>query len=158
VGLVLPAVTLALPLGAMIAQVLLTALDRAWREQFVTTFRAAGLARTRLLVTHALRVAGLSLLSIAGVLTGNLLSGTVVVETVFTRNGLGRLAESAVSNQDIPLVQGIVVFSALVFVTVNLVTDLLYPLADPRTRPARSQRRSAPSHPQAPAAPVEAPA
>lgn len=155
-GLILPAVTLALPLGAMIAQVLLTALDRAWTEQFVTTFRAAGLARTRLLVTHALRVAGLSLLSIAGVLTGNLLSGTVVVETVFTRNGLGRLAESAVSNQDIPLVQGIVVFSALVFVTVNLVTDLLYPLADPRTRPARSRRRSVPSHPQAPAAPVEA--
>lgn len=144
-GLVLPAITLALPLGAMIGQVLLTALDRAWTEQFVTTFRAAGLARTRLLLTHALRVASLSLLSIAGVLTGNLLSGAVVVETVFTRNGVGRLAESAVSSQDIPLVQGIVVFSALVFVVVNLVTDLLYPLVDPRTRPAarQSSRRTA---------------
>ncbi|GAA4513317.1 ABC transporter permease [Brevibacterium yomogidense] len=154
-GLVLPAITLALPLGAMIGQVLLTALDRAWAEQFVTTFRAAGLARTRLLLTHALRVASLSLLSIAGVLTGNLLSGAVVVETVFTRNGLGRLAESAVSSQDIPLVQGIVVFSALVFVVVNLVTDLLYPLVDPRTRPAArpSSRRTA--RPVAPTAAQE---
>lgn len=156
-GLVLPAATLALPLGAMVAQVLLRALDRAWREQYVTTFRAAGMGRSRLLLSHALRVASLSLLSVAGVITGNLLGGTVIVETVFTRSGLGRLAESAVSSQDIPLVLGIVVFSAVVFVLVNLATDLLYPLADPRTRPAvRTAAQRAPEAPR-PQHPVPSP-
>lgn len=142
-AVVLPALTLALPIGAIIAQVLFRALESAQDQQFIATYRAAGLSRLRLLVGHALPVAALSLLSIAGVLTGQLLGGAVVVETVFTRNGLGRLAQTAVGSQDIPTVQGIVVFSAIVFVIVNLVTDLLYPVFDPRTRAAVSPRRAA---------------
>lgn len=144
-ALILPALTLALPIGAIIAQVLYRALESAWDQQFITTYRAAGLTRLRLLLTHALPVASLSLVSIAGVLTGQLIGGAVVVETVFTRNGLGRLAQNSVSTQDIPVVQGIVVFSAIVFVLVNLVTDLLYPVLDPRTRDTRSGRGPAAS-------------
>ncbi|GAA1997271.1 ABC transporter permease [Brevibacterium samyangense] len=155
-GLVLPALTLALPIGATIAQVLLRALDSAESEQFVTTFRAAGLGRGRILLTHRLRIALVSLVSIGGVLAGNLLGGAVVVETVFTRNGLGRLAESSVTAQDIPVVQGIVVFSALVFVLVNLVTDLLYPVLDPRTRERTRERVRTPERQAGPVATAEA--
>lgn len=157
-GVVLPALTLALPIGAIVAQVLFRALESAWDQQFITTYRAAGLSRPRLLLAHALPMAALPLLSIAGVLAGQLLGGAVVVETVFTRNGLGRLAQTAVANQDIPTVQGIVVLCAAVFVLVNLAADLLYPLVDARTRPAadprarrtplrRSRGRTAPQQP-----------
>ncbi|MCQ9367827.1 ABC transporter permease [Brevibacterium sp. 91QC2O2] len=142
-GVILPALTLALPVGAVIAQVLLQALDAAAAQQFITTYHAAGLRRWTLLLTHALPVAGLSLLSVAGLVTGQLLGGAVVVETVFTRNGLGRLVETSVAGQDIPVVQGIVLVAAAVFVVVNLVTDLLYPVFDARTRPTPAGRRTA---------------
>lgn len=139
-GVILPALTLSLPLGAMIAQVLLRSLTQEWTRQFVTTYRAAGLSRMRLLLSHALPPAGVSLLSIAGVVLGNVLGGAVIVETVFTRNGIGRLAETSVTGQDMPVVLGVVMLSALVFVVVNLVVDLLYPILDPRTRPVQESR------------------
>ena len=88
-------------------------------------------------VRHALRNAALPALTMLGLLVGELLAGAVVVETVFSRAGLGRLTATAVSAQDIPVVQGVVVFGAAVFVVVNLVVDLLYPVLDPRiVRPA----------------------
>ncbi|MFZ2175977.1 MAG: ABC transporter permease subunit, partial [Rhodococcus sp. (in: high G+C Gram-positive bacteria)] len=84
---------------------------------------------------------------IAGVIVGNLLAGSVVVETVFSRAGVGRLTQTSVMAQDIPVVQGIVVLTSVVFVVVNLAVDLLYPLIDPRivgshrTREAASAER-----------------
>jgi len=71
-------------------------------------------------------------LTMTGVLMGNLLAGSVVTETVFSREGIGRLAQGAVAVKDIPVVQGVVVLAAAVFVIVNLVVDLAYPLLDPR--------------------------
>jgi peptide/nickel transport system permease protein len=70
------------------------------------------------------------------VIVGSLLAGSVVTETVFSREGVGRLAQGAVSTQDIPVVQGVVVLAALIFIGVNLLVDLLYPLLDPRIRGA----------------------
>ena len=137
-GVILPALTLALPLGAMIAQVFYRSLMTTSRELFTTTFRAAGLSELTTLITHTVPVAATSLLSVAGLVFGQLLGGAVVVETVFTRNGIGRLAESAVTNQDVPVVQGVVLFCALVFIAVNLITDLLYPLLDPRTKAVKA--------------------
>lgn len=131
-GLVLPAVTLALPTGAVIAQVLSRGLRDALGEPYAVTARAKGVGRGRLLVRHAARNAALPTMTLAGVLTGNLVAGTVVVETVFARDGLGRLTVAAVSTQDIPLVQGVVLFAAVVFVAVNLAVDLLAPALDPR--------------------------
>jgi peptide/nickel transport system permease protein len=131
-SLVLPAVTLAFPLGAQVAQVLAASLDKVLDEPYVTTARAKGVGRVGIHLGHALRNAALPALTVAGLLVGQLLAGVVVAETVFTRPGLGRLIVSAVSYQDIPLVQGIVVFGAVVYVVVNLVVDLLYPLFDPR--------------------------
>ena len=131
-SLVLPAITLALPLGAQVAQVLAASLDRVLDEPYVTTARAKGVGRVGIHLGHALRNAALPALTVVGLLVGQLLAGTVVVETVFTRQGIGRLTVAAVSYQDIPLVQGIVVFAALVYVAANLVVDLVYPLLDPR--------------------------
>jgi peptide/nickel transport system permease protein len=131
-ALVLPAVTLALPLGAQVAQVLAASLDRALDEPYVTTARAKGVGRVGIHLGHALRNAALPALTVVGLLVGQLLAGTVVVETVFTRPGIGRLTVGAVSYQDIPLVQGIVVFAAAVYVVANLVVDLVHPLLDPR--------------------------
>lgn len=129
---ILPAVTLALPTGAVIAQVLATSLQTTWRQPFIEAARAKGASRLRIQTRHALKLSSIPAFTIAGVVVGNLLAGSVVVETVFSRSGIGRLTQTAVMAQDIPVVQGIVVFSATVFVLVNLAVDLLYPLIDPR--------------------------
>lgn len=131
-SLVLPAVTLAIPTGAMLAQVLAKSLRTTLREPYIDTARSKGASVARVQLRHALRNASLPALTMAGIIVGNLLSGSVVVETVFSRSGLGRLTSASVGAQDIPVVQGLVVFGALVFVTVNLVIDLVYPLLDPR--------------------------
>jgi peptide/nickel transport system permease protein len=131
-SLVLPAITLGLPTGALVAQVLAKSLSAALDEPYVVTARAKGAGRVAIHLRHALRNAALPALTVLGYVVGNLLAGSVVVETVFTRPGLGRLTVSAVSVQDIPLVQGIVVFAAAVFVSVNLLVDLIYPVLDPR--------------------------
>ena len=140
-AIVLPPVTLAIPLSAIIAQVLFRSLQNAWVQPFVTTYTASGYSRLRLLLRQALPVAVLPALTMSGVLFGQALAGSVVVENVFSRQGLGRLAQTAVTSQDIPLVQGIVLFAAAVFVLVNLATDLIYPILDPRLKTAN--RRSA---------------
>lgn len=129
---ILPAVTLALPTGAVIAQVLTTSLQSTGRQPFIEAARAKGASRLRIQTRHALRLSSIPAFTIAGVIVGNLLAGSVVVETVFSRTGVGRLTQTSVMAQDIPVVQGIVVFSAAVFVLVNLAVDLLYPLIDPR--------------------------
>ncbi|MEZ0165285.1 ABC transporter permease [Kineococcus sp. LSe6-4] len=143
-SLVLPAVTLAVPVSASIAQVLARSLRTALAEPYVETARAKGASRSRLHLRHALRNAAIPTLTLGGVIVGNLLAGAVVVETVFSRVGLGRLTVSAVNGQDIPLVQGLVLLAATVFVVTNLVVDLLHPLVDPRLRlvgGARAPRR-----------------
>ncbi|MCG7203405.1 MULTISPECIES: ABC transporter permease [Streptomyces] len=131
-GLVLPALTLAVPTGAQVAQVLAKSLLTALDQAYVETARAKGAGRGRVHLRHALRNASLPALTVVGLLVGQLIAGSVVVETVFSRDGLGRVTAAAVTAQDIPLVQGVVVFGALIFVATNLVVDLVYPLLDPR--------------------------
>ncbi|MEU1182548.1 ABC transporter permease [Streptomyces sp. NPDC005820] len=139
-GLVLPALTLAVPTGAQIAQVLAKSLLTALDQAYVETARAKGAGRWRIHLRHALRNASLPALTVVGLLVGQLIAGSVVVETVFSRDGLGRVTAAAVTAQDIPLVQGVVVFGALIFVTTNLVIDLVYPLLDPRIVVASGRR------------------
>ncbi|RZT84963.1 peptide/nickel transport system permease protein [Pseudonocardia sediminis] len=131
-ALVLPAITLGLPTGALIAQVLAKSMSQALDEPYVTTARAKGVGEAGVHLRHALGNAVIPALTVFGYVVGNLLAGSVVVETVFTRPGLGRLTVSSVGVQDIPVVQGIVVFAAFVFVLVNLAVDLIYPVLDPR--------------------------
>jgi len=131
-SLVLPAATLGLSTGALVAQVLAKSMSQALDQPYVTTARAKGAGNVAVHLRHALPNAAVPALTVLGYVVGNLLAGSVVVETVFTRPGLGRLTVTAVGTQDIPMVQGIVVFAALVFVLVNLLVDLAYPLLDPR--------------------------
>ena len=132
--LILPALTLAIPVSGPIAQLLAKNLARELHAPYVTTSIAKGATRPWVLVRDVLKNASLPALTIAGVTLGNLLAGAVIVETIYSRSGLGRLTETAVRTQDVPLVQGVVIFAALVFVLVNLAVDLVYPLVDPRLR------------------------
>ncbi|WMD22195.1 ABC transporter permease [Achromobacter seleniivolatilans] len=131
-ALVLPALTLAIPTSAAIAQVLAKSLQSALRQGYIDTAYAKGASRRRVHLLHALRNAAIPTLTLVGMSAGHLLGGSVVTETVFSRTGIGRLTEIAVQAQDIPMVQGLVVLSTLIYVLVNLLVDLLYPLFDPR--------------------------
>ncbi len=133
-GTVLPAVTLAIPVGAVIAQVLYTGLAGVWRQSFVEVAFAKGASRWWVQIHHVLRPALAPALAVAGVWVGTVLAGSVVVETVFSRAGIGRLTQTAVLAEDIPVVQGVVLLTALAYALVNLAVDLIHPVLDPRVR------------------------
>lgn len=132
-SMVLPAGTLAVPAGALLAQVLLARLSEAWRDPYVTTARAKGISRPRALTVHALPNAAMPALTMLALLVGWLLSGSVVVETVFARNGIGRLVHASVTAQDLPMLLGLLVVATVVFVAVTLAVDLLHRALDPRS-------------------------
>jgi peptide/nickel transport system permease protein len=129
---ILPAITMALPAGAVLAQVLTRSLEQTLREPYIATAQATGLSRAAIQFRHAFRNAALPALTILGLLIGYALTNAVIAETVFSLPGVGRLAQQAVLAQDVPVVQGIVLFAAAAFVAMNLIVDLLYPLLDPR--------------------------
>lgn len=131
-SVILPAVTLALPTGAIIGQVLAKSLRTQLAEPYVETVRAKGASRRRVHFGHVLRNAAIPALTMIGVITGQLLAGSVVTETVFSRDGIGRITTAAVDAQDLPVVQAVIVLAAFFFVLVNLIVDLLYPVLDPR--------------------------
>ncbi|GAA3600295.1 ABC transporter permease [Klugiella xanthotipulae] len=130
--LILPVLTLAIPISAPLAQILTRSVDDTLLQPFVAVVRAKGASRTWVLTRNVATNALLPTLTIAGILCGELIAGAVVTETVFGRAGLGRLTEQAVAHQDTPVLQTVVLVSAVVFVVVNLVVDLLYPVLDPR--------------------------
>jgi peptide/nickel transport system permease protein len=131
-GIALPVLALAFPISAPIAQVLIRAIDDMRELPFITVVRARGASEWWILTRNIARNALLPALTMAGLLFGELIGGAVITETVFGRAGIGRVTEQAVSTQDIPVLQAMVVLSAAVFVLVNLLVDLTYPLLDPR--------------------------
>lgn len=131
-SLVLPALTLAVPTAAVFAQLLAKTLTDTWAQPYIDTAIAKGVPRWQIQLRHALRNAAIPVLTIIGITVGNLLAGGVVVETVFSRHGIGRLTEQAVAAQDIPMLLGLVVLAAAIFAVVNLIVDIIYPLLDPR--------------------------
>lgn len=133
-ALVLPAVTLALPIAGLLAQVLRDGIDKALDEPFVLTARSRGVRERTVLVRHALRHAVLPAVSLAGWVFGVVVGGTVVVEQVFGRPGLGQVTLSAVTTRDMPVVLAVVTLSAAGYVVVNTTADLAYLLVDPRLR------------------------
>ena len=148
-GLILPVLTLAVPISAPLAQVLVRSIDRVQAQPFVTVVRAKGAPPARVLTRSVARNAAVPTLTIAGVLFGELVGGAVVTETVFGRTGIGRLTEQAVANQDIPVLQGVVLLSALGFVVISFAVDLATPLIDPRQRRSARAARSRPVRPTA---------
>lgn len=133
-SLILPIVVLAIEPAAVIGQVLSTSLSQVLATPYAFAARCRGNGRLRMIAVHGLKNAFIPTLTITGVLTGALLTGAVVTETVFNRAGLGRVILQGVQNADIPVVQGTVIVAALIFVVVNLFVDLSYPLLDPRIR------------------------
>jgi peptide/nickel transport system permease protein len=133
-ALLLPVATLAIPIAAPLAQILIRSLDEVQTQPFVAVARAKGASKVWVLWRHVLRNALLPVLTIAGVLFGELLAGAVVTETVFGINGIGRITEQAVSNQDTAVLQAIVILAAFGFVVINLLVDLAAPLIDPRLK------------------------
>ena len=131
-SLVLPAITLAIPSAAVYAQVLQRSFQGVWKEAYIATAYAKGLSRGQVQARHGFKNAALPILTLIGLQVGNTVSGAVLVETIFARSGIGRLAQEAVLRQDIPVVLAIVAVSAAAFVLVNLLVDLLYPWLDPR--------------------------
>ncbi len=136
-GLVLPAVTLAVGMVGPFAQVLREGMENVLHEPFALSALARGTDRSAVLTRHALRHALIPLVTLSGWAVGTLLSGAVVIETVFTRQGLGRVMASAISGRDLPVVTGVVVVSALAFVLINLLVDWLYHVVDPRLKEAQ---------------------
>ncbi|WP_314647955.1 ABC transporter permease [uncultured Microbacterium sp.] len=138
--LVLPAVTLALPVAALLGQVLRDGLVQAERLPFAETVRARGAGPGWFTLRHGLRHGASSAITLTAYLTGSVLGGAVLVEQVFARPGLGRVTLAAISDRDLPVITGIILLSALVFVVVNVAVELVHPLLDPRLRSASTRR------------------
>jgi ABC-type dipeptide/oligopeptide/nickel transport system permease component len=130
----LPALALAANSAAIISRLVRASMLEVLREDFVRTAYAKGLRKGRVVVRHALRNALLPVLSVIGLRFGALLGGAVLTESIFAWPGLGQLTISAISQRDLPLIQGIVLTFAIVFALVNLIVDLLYAAVDPRVR------------------------
>ncbi|MFE9577193.1 ABC transporter permease [Nocardia sp. NPDC006044] len=133
-ALVLPAFALGLSLGAVISQVLRDGMERALDEPFAVTVRSWSVSETELRLRHGLRHAALPAVTLTGWLVGGLLGGAVIIEEVFGRPGLGRVTVDAVLAQDLPVVLAVAILSALVYVVISTLVDLLYLWLDPRLR------------------------
>uniref|UniRef100_A0A831TFR2 ABC transporter permease n=1 Tax=Thermorudis peleae TaxID=1382356 RepID=A0A831TFR2_9BACT len=132
--LVLPALTLAMITMAALGRIVRSSLLEVLQADYVRTARAKGLPRRSVVLRHALRSASLPIVTVLGLEMASLLTGAIVVETVFTWPGVGRLAVEAVAVRDYPVVQAGVLVVTLVFVTINFVVDVSYVILDPRVR------------------------
>lgn len=133
-SLVLPALVLGLGQGAVIARFTRAAMLEVTAQPYIRTAHAKGLASRTVATRHALRNALIPVITIVGIQIGHLLGGAVVIETVFAWPGVGRLVVNAVGGRDYPVIQGVLLVLMLAFVIVNLCTDLLYGVLDPRLR------------------------
>ena len=130
--LVLPAVTLGMRSVAFLSRMTRAAMSEVLRSDFVRTARAKGLGEGPVVLGHGLRNALLPVITVLGLDFGSYLTGSILTETIFSWPGVGRYVLTAIEKRDLPAVQGSILFLSLVFVVVNLVTDLLYAKVDPR--------------------------
>lgn len=149
------ALALAIPVSAQISEVLITGLDHEFRQEYAVVAYARGLGRTRLFFSHLLKPSSLPVVTVIALTVGELLGGALITEAVFGRVGIGSVVQTAVASQDLPVLQAVVSLAAVVFVVVNLVADLVYPLLDPRVSVLAPASRRGPvareEHPFVPA-------
>jgi ABC-type dipeptide/oligopeptide/nickel transport system permease component len=131
---ILPAFTLGAALAAILTRMVRTSVIEELSSDYVRTARAKGLSESAVLFRHAFRNALIPIITILGLQFGTLLAGTIVTESIFSWPGIGRLAVQAISARDYPLLQGCILLIAVSYVFVNLLTDLVYALVDPRVR------------------------
>jgi len=132
--LVLPAITMGGSLAAILTRMVRTAMLEELNQDYIRTARAKGLPEHVVVYRHALRNAIIPVMTLVGLQFGALLAGAIVTETIFSWPGIGRLTVSAISNRDYALVQGCILAVGLTYVLVNLLTDVLYTVANPRIR------------------------
>ncbi|MDO9050317.1 MAG: ABC transporter permease [Methylotenera sp.] len=133
-SIILPAVTLGFGLSAILTRMTRTSLLEVLNDDYIRTARAKGLSEKTVILRHALRAALLPIITIVGLQMGSLLAGTVITETIFSWDGIGRLLVESIEKRDYPVTQACVLVVALSYVVVNLCTDILYRLADPRVK------------------------
>ena len=133
-SIVLPAMTLGLGLSAILTRMTRTSLLEVLGDDYIRTARAKGLKEHTVILRHAMRAALLPIITIVGLQMGSLLAGTVITETIFSWDGIGHLLVESIEKRDYPVTQACVLVVALSYVLVNLVTDVLYKLADPRVK------------------------
>jgi peptide/nickel transport system permease protein len=133
-SIILPAITLGFGLSAILTRMTRTSLLEVLNDDFIRTARAKGLSEKTVIVRHALRAALLPIITIVGLQMGSLLAGTVITETIFSWDGIGRLLVESIEKRDYPVTQACVLVVALSYVLVNLFTDMIYRFADPRVR------------------------
>ena len=139
-GYVLPAVALGLIYGASIARLTRTNMLDALNQDYIRTARSKGVGDFLVVMKHGFKNAAIPILTYMGNMVKSILGGSVLVETVFSINGLGSLLVDSIMDRDIPVIQGCTIYIAVVFVLVNLVIDLLYGLLDPRISVAGGQK------------------
>jgi peptide/nickel transport system permease protein len=132
--LVLPSITLGGALAAILTRMVRTAMLEELGQDYIRTARAKGLSERTVVYKHALRNAMIPVLTVVGLQFGSLLAGAIVTETIFSWPGIGRLTITAISNRDYFLVQGCILAIGLTYIAVNLLTDVLYAVANPRIR------------------------
>ncbi|NOU25255.1 MAG: ABC transporter permease [Methylotenera sp.] len=133
-SIILPALTLGFGLSAILTRMTRTSLLEVLNDDYIRTARAKGLTERAVILRHALRAALLPIITIVGLQMGSLLAGTVITETIFSWDGIGRLLVESIEKRDYPVTQACVLIVALSYVLVNLITDLLYRFADPRVK------------------------
>ncbi|WP_345498961.1 ABC transporter permease [Nocardia callitridis] len=133
-SVVFAAIPLSLPVAAPIAQILTQGLANAAGRPYAEVLRAQGLSSSRIIFGHIVRNGSIPTVTIIAITVGELLAGSIITETVFSRTGIGYLTETAVRNQDTPIIQAVVLTVSVTFVVINLLVDLVYPLIDPRIR------------------------
>ena len=136
--LILPAVTLAAPLAAVLARMTRASVLEELRELYVLAARARGVSRARAVLRHAFRNSLVPIVTLLGLQLGGLLTGAVITETIFAWPGVGRLLIQSIGFRDYPMVQGCILLIAVMYVSLNLLADLLYGMLDPRIRYDRS--------------------
>ncbi|EES73582.1 putative glutathione ABC transporter, permease protein GsiC [Paenibacillus sp. oral taxon 786 str. D14] len=132
--LVLPALALGTVGAGFILRMVRSSMLDVIGEQFIVTLRSKGLTERAVMYRHALRNALIPAVTMIGMLIGEMLADTVVIETVFSRQGIGRVISDAIMAKDLPVVQGVILFSAAIYVFVNLLVDISYAIIDPRVR------------------------
>lgn len=134
ISIILPALTLGFGLSAILTRMTRTSLLEVLNEDYIRTARAKGITEKSVILRHALRAALLPIVTIVGLQMGGLLAGTVITETIFSWDGIGRLLVESIEKRDYPVTQACVLIVALSYVLVNLATDILYRFTDPRVK------------------------
>lgn len=135
-GMIMPAISLALPFAAVMMRNTRSAVLEVVNQDYVRVARAKGLSNSRVLLRHILPNSALPIITVGGIQLAGLLGGTVIIEQIFGLPGLGRYIYDAITNRDYPVVQGVTLVLATIFVTVSMLVDILYAVVDPRLRRA----------------------